>query len=92
MNLSNWLEAHCGSISPADNVRSRLACTARSAKQRELAKQQVCAADRERAAQSVATQPAVCKQWAAGVFDLQVRVRLVVLVVPYPRLRLDPPI
>ena len=31
-NLRSWLEAQSGSISPADNIRSRLAGTARSAK------------------------------------------------------------
>jgi DNA-binding protein H-NS len=67
MNLSHWLEAQSESITPANNIRSRLARSAESAKrvvakQRELAKrvvakQQVCEADKERAAQSVFRQP-----------------------------------
>ena len=46
MNLRNWLEAQSGSISPADNIRSRPAGTARSAKRTS------CEATRAREASS----------------------------------------
>ena len=46
MNLRSWLEAQSGSISPAGNIRSRLAGTARSAKRTS------CEATRAREASS----------------------------------------
>ena len=67
MNLRSWLEAQSGSISPADNIRSRLAGTARSAKRtsceatraREASSCEATSlrSRQGRAAQSVAPQP-----------------------------------
>jgi hypothetical protein len=67
MNLRSWLEAQSGSISPADNIRSRLAGTARSAKRTSCKATRAreasgCEATslrsrQARAAQSVAPQP-----------------------------------
>jgi hypothetical protein len=94
MNLRNWLEAQSGSISPADNIRSRPAGTARSAKRtsceatraREASSCEATSLRSRQGARSAVSVPhSLCKQWAVGVFDLQMRVRLVVLMVPYPR-------